>query len=65
VDMQREQIYFVPVSRPGYTAPQCGSENPRSERDMPKKKPTAKRKNYEAARNLKSRNRSTNLPRST
>jgi hypothetical protein len=31
-------MYFVPVSRPGDTAPQCGSENPRSERDMPKKK---------------------------
>jgi hypothetical protein len=28
VDMQREQMYFVPVSRPGYTAPQCESEKP-------------------------------------
>jgi hypothetical protein len=52
VDMQREQMYFVPVSRPGYTAPQCESENPRSERDMPKKKPTAKRKKLRKGKKL-------------
>jgi hypothetical protein len=45
-------MYFVPVSRPGDTAPQCGSENPRSERDMPKKRPTTKSKKLRSGKTL-------------
>ena len=52
VDMQREQMYFVPVSRPGYTAPQCESENPRWESDMAKKKPAAKSKKLRSGKAL-------------
>jgi hypothetical protein len=50
--MQHERMYFVPVSRPGYTAPQCGSENPPLERDMAKKKPTAKSKKLRSGKAL-------------
>ena len=52
VDTQPEQMYFVPVLLRRYPAPQCGSENPRLEKDMLKKKPTAKSKKLRSAKKL-------------